>query len=233
MPYIIFVRHGESEANVDSELKKPKYISDSLDAKLTKLGQIQAKETAKLLKEQFNIKKIYASPLLRCQQTSKIIAEKIKVPIITDNILREISGGDLDGMLVSELNKKPYVDKVNKIFDEFKKYDNMLFLSNKDIDKYDKNLKELNKIVNYETYNDAIIRSKKIIKKYILNETHNDILICAHNGLIKAILEVYTNIEIFKMPDNFGKYKNCHITVFDADKKNIKLMLYSKHLDNI
>lgn len=75
MPTFYFVRHGEKQPIVN-------------DPPLSEKGESQADKTGKHLK-QFPISKIIASPLLRTQQTSKIISKHVPVEIITDVRLRE------------------------------------------------------------------------------------------------------------------------------------------------
>jgi uncharacterized phosphatase len=87
---LIFVRHGQSEANVAGQ---------RADVQLTPHGRDQAKAAGKLLKRE-SIDIIFASDLDRAQSTAQIIAAEIDYPkdnIITDARIREINVGDLTG----------------------------------------------------------------------------------------------------------------------------------------
>lgn len=74
MKRLYFVRHGQSQANVD------KVFAGQADTPLTALGQKQAKEAAEQAK-QLKIDHIVSSPLSRAHDTAKIIAETIGYPV--------------------------------------------------------------------------------------------------------------------------------------------------------
>ena len=87
---IYFVRHGESEANV---LK----VFSNRPGKhgLTDTGRQQANElAARLIGNQFE--RIFASPLLRAQQTAEILNQGIGAVIETTDALREYDLGNLE-----------------------------------------------------------------------------------------------------------------------------------------
>jgi broad specificity phosphatase PhoE len=83
---VFLARHGETKANREGKILG---ISDSL---LTEKGIKTTEEIAKNLKNH-GITLIISSPLGRAITTSAIISEKIKIPVITDNALRELSCG--------------------------------------------------------------------------------------------------------------------------------------------
>lgn len=88
---ILFVRHGESEANA-------KVLVGGPDSPLTEVGIEQARETAKHLKDQ-NVAQIVCSPFIRAQQTAEIIAGELGIPlknIIVVNELHERRMGILE-----------------------------------------------------------------------------------------------------------------------------------------
>jgi probable phosphoglycerate mutase len=86
-----FVRHGESTANTQ------KILSNREDSPgLTEMGIQQAKSLAERLStEKFEC--LYSSPILRAQQTSRIIAERLNLPVIIEDALRENDCGSLEG----------------------------------------------------------------------------------------------------------------------------------------
>ncbi len=69
-------------------LRHGKRVSRNEDTELSELGIKQAKQVAKYLQKQ-NISSISASPLFRAQQTAKIIADKLHLPIKTEERLLE------------------------------------------------------------------------------------------------------------------------------------------------
>jgi broad specificity phosphatase PhoE len=87
----IFTRHGESTANVQ------KIISNRDESHgLTETGIQQAEALADRLSTE-NIIGLYTSPILRAQQTSHIIAEKLNLPVVVEDALRENDCGSLEG----------------------------------------------------------------------------------------------------------------------------------------
>jgi probable phosphoglycerate mutase len=87
----IFARHGESTVNT------ARVISNRNDAYgLTVLGIQQAEALAERLKPE-KIVRLYTSPLLRAQETSRILAEKLEVPAIIADALMENDCGSLEG----------------------------------------------------------------------------------------------------------------------------------------
>lgn len=92
MGEIIFVRHGQSQANADLVLATP-------DSPLTELGRSQAQQTARKLKD-MGIKHIVSSPFVRTRQTAEIIADELGIPrdqITTMDELKEKYIGELVG----------------------------------------------------------------------------------------------------------------------------------------
>ncbi len=112
---IYLVRHGQSHGNhpVDTY---------GLDKELTEKGQEQAKDAAKNLKKiKFDV--IFASPLVRAQQTAKIIAEEHKLAVLTKEHLKERFHGVLEGRPTAEAKKeiKEIIDTMYNIpYDEWK-----------------------------------------------------------------------------------------------------------------
>ncbi len=88
---ITAVRHGESLANTGKTFNG---IAPGVE--LTKRGQEQAEDTAEFLKDQ-KVSIIYASPMLRAQQTAQAIAKATGATIVTDDRLIETQFGPLEG----------------------------------------------------------------------------------------------------------------------------------------
>lgn len=86
---IIFVRHGESEGNVEK-------FFGGVTTPLTKNGEEQAKKVAKELQQQ-KVDIIIASPFLRTQETAKPLAKALGIEIILDERVAEWNVGDLIG----------------------------------------------------------------------------------------------------------------------------------------
>jgi len=92
MSYLIFVRHGQSQANADG------MIADA-HSPLTKQGIAQARKTADGIRD-LGIRTVVCSPFLRAQQTAEIIAGEIGVELDHVKVLdalRERGLGELEG----------------------------------------------------------------------------------------------------------------------------------------
>ena len=92
MTTLLLVRHGQSEANLHD------LFAGHFDAELMELGTKQAEVTAKYISDHYKIDKVYASDLKRAYKTGSIIAEHLKVELIADQGLREIDGGEWEGL---------------------------------------------------------------------------------------------------------------------------------------
>ena len=88
---ITFVRHGESQGNVSG------FIDTTVPGpSLTATGEQQAKEVAVALSATPH-DGIYASSMIRTQQTAQPLADDIGEPIVVLPGLREIEAGDFEG----------------------------------------------------------------------------------------------------------------------------------------
>ncbi|MBP6884200.1 MAG: class I tRNA ligase family protein [Candidatus Pacebacteria bacterium] len=88
---VVFLRHGQSEANVAD-------VYDSLGtAHLTEEGKKQALEAAKRLSgRKFGM--VISSDMVRAQETAKIVCDELGLPQASIHPeLREVFGGDLEG----------------------------------------------------------------------------------------------------------------------------------------
>ena len=88
---LYFVRHGESEANV---LKV--FANTPGKYGLTPLGSSQAGALAEKLVPE-GITRVFASPLLRAQETAAIVAGRLGLNFETRDALREFGVGDHEG----------------------------------------------------------------------------------------------------------------------------------------
>lgn len=82
MNSIIFVRHGQSQANADKMIA----VADS---PLTELGRAQAKATAEQLKHE-HVTAIACSPYIRARQTADILATELGIGAANIHIIDEL-----------------------------------------------------------------------------------------------------------------------------------------------
>lgn len=98
MTRLLLVRHGQSQSNLRST------FTGQLDAPLSPLGYAQAECTARFILENYHIDEIYSSDLSRAYQTGVPVAEKLGLQIHTETGLREIYGGEWEGMCFADLH---------------------------------------------------------------------------------------------------------------------------------
>ena len=87
---LIFVRHGQSQFNVDQ--------SGGMDSPLTELGRRQAHRVGLYLAREQKIDLIYSSPYARAKETAQIIATYVGRPIEYKDDLREAEEEYWSGM---------------------------------------------------------------------------------------------------------------------------------------
>ena len=89
---LIFVRHGESQANGKG------MFAGHLDIDLSARGQQQAELTALYVKENYHVDAVYSSDLQRASHTALPIARACGKEIIKSPQLREIFAGQWQGL---------------------------------------------------------------------------------------------------------------------------------------
>jgi broad specificity phosphatase PhoE len=98
----VFLRHGESIGNAESRWQ------GQSDYALTDKGRKQARALANRWKSEgakFDV--IISSPLVRAKETAEIIASALDVELEFDPILLERNIGEMEGLTVEEVRKKP------------------------------------------------------------------------------------------------------------------------------
>jgi len=99
MTTLIFVRHGQSMANLQQ------VFAGHYDIPLTELGHAQAEKTAEYL-DRYPIDCIYSSDLIRARQTAEHTAARRGMPIVNDEVFREIFAGEWEGMPFEEIKER-------------------------------------------------------------------------------------------------------------------------------
>lgn len=97
MTNLIFVRHGESLANKDD------VCIGHTDLDLSETGKIQAELTAEYIIKNFKVDKIYSSDLKRAYNTAKAVADKLGIPVIAEQNLREVYFGQWEYRKIQDL----------------------------------------------------------------------------------------------------------------------------------
>ena len=100
MTTLIFVRHGQSLAN------RERFFAGHTDVPLLDSGVAQAKATAEYIADTYKIDKAYASDLIRARKTGEVIAERLGLTVTCDEGLREIYGGEWEGVPFARLTEE-------------------------------------------------------------------------------------------------------------------------------
>lgn len=108
MPYLVILRHGQSQWNLENR------FTGWVDIDLSEQGIKEAQEAGEKLKG-FRFDKAYTSALTRAQRTLSIILDKIGqtgIPVEKDKALNERMYGDLQGLNKDETRAKFGADQV-------------------------------------------------------------------------------------------------------------------------
>ncbi len=100
MTRLIFIRHGESEAN------RLQYFAGQSDPTLTEKGKAQAEKMAKWLSAHYQVAQIYSSDLVRARQSASPLAEMTRLPITPLPAFREIAAGEWQEKTFEVLQKQ-------------------------------------------------------------------------------------------------------------------------------
>jgi probable phosphoglycerate mutase len=90
-----YLRHGQTDWNAADRCQ------GRTDIPLNPTGIAQAREAAALLRGR-GINAIYASPLQRARVTAEIAGEVLGLPVVTDDALREVNFGAMEGQVMDQ-----------------------------------------------------------------------------------------------------------------------------------
>ena len=204
---IYLLRHGMTPWNYEYK------IQGATDIPLHEVGIKMAEETAEAFRgEGVTFDKVYSSPLIRAVQSARIVSGR--EDIITDERLRELSFGVLEGLKVTEEK-----DKADSLFRHFKGAP----------EQYEEDIKAEPSI---EPLSALCKRAADFCEDRIEEhpETDGTILISAHGALNQAILmHMRRDTDIA----NFWKGQlmpNCgiHIVHYDPAKKEYSMLCPSQ-----
>ncbi|MDF2524875.1 MAG: Phosphoglycerate mutase [Clostridiales bacterium] len=199
---LIIVRHAQAEGNISRE------FHGWTDSGLTELGHIQAEKVADRLKE-IPIDILYSSSLTRTLQTAEYISKVKTLPIIRTDKLKEINGGDWEGVLFSELpNLWP---------DEYETWENK---------------PQSHKMPNGESMDEFQRRLIEEVEYIINHNTGKNIGIVTHGTAIKAMMCFFKGFGLCEM-SNIPWCDNTAVTILDYEEGKYTPVLEgdASHLD--
>lgn len=100
MAEILFVRHGQTQSNVDS------LLHGRTDVELTRVGELQARRVARRLAKVEHIQYLYSSPLRRAWKTAEIVGAHIGLWPRMQPELTEFDFGDFEGLTLAIIQQE-------------------------------------------------------------------------------------------------------------------------------
>lgn len=178
------IRHGQTEWNIKGK------IQGKTDIPLNETGFYQAKLLADAM-EHKEAAAIYASPLKRAYETACVMAERMKLPVIPIEELREVDFGLWEGLSWREIQAE---------------YPG-------DFERWDLNPVE-HTPTGGETKEESRSRCKAAMER-ILSEKEQDVVIVAHGGILVFVADYLLRAQQEK---NEVIVKNASITAVDYDR---------------
>lgn len=159
---IYFVRHGETDWNVE------KKIQGSADIPLNENGKQQAKNLAMQLTKQrdmgsFHAVRAYTSPQMRAAETAQTVADALGIPCISIDGLKEMSMGQWEG-----LDWNTVETEYGSVYEHWN--------SNRRYVKPPEG----------ESYNDLLARTLAVLSDILEREEEN-VLVVSHSAVLMAI----------------------------------------------
>ncbi len=159
---VYLIRHGQTTGDIEDR------YGGAYNDELSDKGRLQTNELGNKLVNS-GIQILFCSPLIRAQQTAKILKSKLNCEIKTIKDLRERNkNGILTGMTRNEA-----LIKYPKLVEELKDY--------------------RNQILGAESQKDFVERIKKVFTEIINNENYSTVGIVTHGGPIWAVFKDIMN----------------------------------------
>ncbi|HET6716112.1 MAG TPA: histidine phosphatase family protein [Nitrososphaeraceae archaeon] len=183
------MRHGQADNNVNRVL-----VGRHLESHLTEKGQMQVKETAKLLKS-MSISKIYSSPVTRAIETTQIVGEELGLDYEIDDRLYEIDLGKLAGTNYDEV-----LNKYGNLFLSFYMGDDSV-LSNHGV----------------ESFTAVKSRIRDLLDQVMARHDNHNVLLVTHLDPIKAAISYILDLK----PESLYKWhmRNAALTILKQEFK--------------
>lgn len=166
---LFLVRHGSTEANE----RKPFVLQGSeIDTPLTTKGWQQAREVAAFLRE-VKLSAIYASPMIRAQQTASLCAEPRQMKVCAVETLKECRVGRWQGLSWDEIRARDPIEVER-------------FLANPARERHPEG----------ESYEDVLARVAPALNDILAAHAGQNVLVVAHNMVNRAYLANLLGIDL-------------------------------------
>ena len=195
---LLIIRHGESEADLLN------VYEGRADFELTERGHEQAELMSDYIKENYNISKIYCSPLKRAHQTAVKLSEKTGSILVIDDKLMEFNNGLIAGL------KKEVADE---------KYPAVLNLS------IYESVYEQESLMEFRLRADCFL--SKIIREIDENET---VAIITHGGMINQLYHSFLSLPVDSNISFCTGDTGIHYWYIDENNKKIIMANFLEHL---
>lgn len=197
---IYFTRHGLTEYN------KERRIQGLLDSPLTLEGKEKAKELGARLKDE-GIEIIYSSDQKRAMDSAKIINEALKLDIIPDRRLREVSMLSHEGMtwaesVATDPDREDLIMQRSDLFNEGGIY----------------------------PYRDALEDAIAFIFE-LIKTNYEKVLVMTHGSKLRVITTVLEGLDL-KDTNKVELIKGLSLKIYDYNEGKFKLLHDDEDYDN-
>ena len=199
MSEIYFLRHGQSQSNVEN-----RFANGNDGYPLTDQGRRQAEKASVFLRSKA-IQKVYTSPIHRAVQTAEIVCSKWGLtPVVMDEI-REFSVGIFEGKKIAGQAREKYVDLKEK-------------WAAGEMD---------TRISGGESHREIIDRFWKGIEYALEEDSGEPVLMVSHGGLLSMALPyMCDNLDVSTFYKREGVFiRNCSVTSVKTRKENSRITL--------
>ncbi|RLL81533.1 histidine phosphatase family protein [Mesotoga sp. BH458_6_3_2_1] len=199
MSEIYFLRHGQSQSNVEN-----RFANGNDGYPLTDQGRRQAEKASAFLRSRA-IRKVYTSPIHRAVQTAEIVCTKWGLtPVVIDEI-REFSVGIFEGKRIAGQARELYVDLKKR-------------WAAGEMD---------TRISGGESHREIIDRLWKGIEYALEGDEQEPVLMVSHGGLLSMALPyMCDNLDLTTFYEQEGVFiRNCSVTSVQTRTENSRISL--------
>ncbi len=185
---IYLMRHGETAWNAENKLQ------GHSDIPLNEKGIELAKRTGQALKD-IPFEAAYSSPLIRAIQTAQIVMEGKGVPVQTDDRLKEMGFGVLEGIHHREKEHSEFLRTLNRDTIEYQAPEGGETFAQVEERVYD--------------FFCELVQKKELADSYVL--------VTSHGAAIRGLMnKLFDGGDISRFWGN-GVHKNCAVSILNVD----------------